>query len=170
MSLLPISFWWHKKISAHLGLIFDELNRDNYICDYYNNRIQILSKEFSFKSQFGKDTLKYPRDVKVSQESIYVLDASDPCLHLFSYNHILQKSVISRGTGKEVINPWYFFTDPSSNVLISDRRSNSVLIFSSQFQFIHQISLSSSPLGLTVDTQGRLIVVCHSTRNCLQIY
>ena len=108
--------------------------------------------------------------MKLSNEYICVLDASNLCLHLFSYNHILQKSVISRGTGREVIDPWYFFTDPSSNVLISDRRSNSVLIFSSQFQFIHQISLSSSPLGLTVDTQGRLIVVCHSTRNCLQIY
>ena len=63
MSLLPISFWWHKKFCPHLGLIFDELNGDIYICDYYNKRIQILSEEFSFKSQFGKDTLKYPRDV-----------------------------------------------------------------------------------------------------------
>ena len=32
----------------------------NYICDYYNTLIQILSEEFSFKSQFDKDTLKQP--------------------------------------------------------------------------------------------------------------
>ena len=88
-----------------IGLTIDESNGDIYICDCYNNRIQILSKEFSFKSQFGKDTLKHPRDVKLSKEYIFVLAASNPCLHLFSYNHILQKSVISRGTGMQVINP-----------------------------------------------------------------
>ena len=152
------------------GLTIDESNGDIYICDYSNNRIQILSKEFFFKSQFGKDTLKCPRDVKLSKEYIYVLDASNPCLHLFSYNHILQKSVISRGTGMQVINPWYFFIDHSDNILISDRASNSILIYSPQFQFYHKISVSNSPMGVTVDTQGRLIVVSRSDTNCLQIY
>ena len=153
-----------------LGLTINESNGDIYICDYDNNRIQILSEEFSFKSQFGKDTLKCPRDVKLSKEYIYVLDASTPCLHLFSYNHILQKSVISRGTDLQVINPWYFFIDHSDNILISDRASNSILIYSPQFQLFHKISVSNSPMGVTVDIQGRLIVVSRSDTNCLQIY
>ena len=158
------------EFNAPLGLTIDESNRDIYICDYNNNRIQILSSEFSFKSQFGKDALKYPRDVKLSKEYIYVLAASDPCLHLFSYNHILQKSVISQGTGMHFINPWYFFIDQLDNILISDRASNSILIYSPQFQFYHKISVSNSPMGVTVDTQGRLIVVSRSDTNCLQIY
>ena len=152
------------------GLAIDESNGDIYICDYSNNRIQILSKEFFFKSQFGKDTLKHPRDVKLSKEYIFVLDASNPCLHLFSYNHILQKGVISRGTGMQVINPWYFFIDHSDNILISYRASNSIHIYSPQFQLFHKISVSNSPKGVTVDTQGRLIVVSQSDTNCLQIY
>ena len=157
-------------IDLPLGLTIDESNGDIYICDYYNNRIQILSKEFSFKSQFGKDTLKYPRDVKLSKECIYVLDASNPCLHLFSYNHILQKSVISRGTDLLVIDPWYFFIDYSDNILISDSGSHSILFFNTEFQFTHKISVSEYPMGVTVDPQGRLIVVSLSNTNCLQIY
>ena len=153
-----------------LSLTIGESNGDIYICDYNNNRIQILSEEFSFKSQFGKDTLKHPRDVRLSKEYIYVLDESTPCLHLFSYNHILQKSVISRGTGKEVINPWYFFIDYSDNILISDSGSHSILIFNTEFQFTHNISVSDNPMGVTVDPQGRLIVVSRSNKNCLQIY
>ena len=148
------------EFNAPFGLTIDESNGDIYICDYYNNRIQILSTEFCFKSQFGK----------LSKEYICVLDASNPCLHLFSYNHILQKSVISRGTGMQVLNPWYFFIDPSDNILISDRVSNSILIYSPQFQLFHKISVSNSPMGVTVDTQGRLIVVSQSDTNCLQIY
>ena len=120
-------------IDLPLGLTIDESNGDIYICGYYNNRIQILSKEFSFKSQFGKDTLKHPRDVKLSKEYIYVLDASNPCLHLFSYNHILQKSVISRGKG-----------------------SHSILFFNTEFQFIHKISVSTLGTTPIYETEHKL--------------
>ena len=78
------------------GLTINESNGNIYGGDYSNNRIQILSQDFLFISQFGKYILKSPRNVKLSKEYIFVLDKSNPCLHLFNYNHILQKSVISR--------------------------------------------------------------------------
>ena len=152
------------------SLTIDESNGDTYICDRNNHRIQILNSDLSFKSQFGNDTLQHPLDVKLSKEYIYVLDASNPCLHLFNYNHLLQKSVISRGKGMQVINPWYFFIDHYDNILISDRGSNSISIFSPLIELIHKISVSNCPMGVTVDNQGRLIVVCQSVNNCLQIY
>ena len=152
------------------GLTNDESNGDIYICDRNNNRIQILNNEFSFNSQIGNDILKDPRDVKLSKEYIYVLDESNPCLHLFNYNHLLQKSVISRGKGLEVINPYYFFIDQTENILISDCDSNSIHIYNPEFQLFHKISVSSSPMGITVDNSGRVIVVCQTGKNCLQIY
>ena len=152
------------------SLTIDESNGDIYICDFNNNRIQILNSDLSFKSQFGKDTLKYPHDVKLSKEYIYVLDDSNPCLHLFNYNHILQKSVISRGKGMEVIFPFYFFVDQTENILISDPNSNSIHIFNTEFQLIHKIPVSNNPTGVTVDKQGRVIVVCRAVKDYLQIF
>ena len=152
------------------SLTIDESNGDIYICDRNNNRIQILNSDFSFESQFGKDTLKYPRDVKLSKEYIYVLDESNPCLHLFNYNHILQKSVISRGKGMEVIYPCFFFVDQTENILISDFDSNSIHIFNTEFQLIHKIPVSNHPTGVTVDKQGRVIVVSLAVKDCLQIF
>ena len=152
------------------SLTIDESNGDIYISDLNNNRIQILNCDFSFKSQFGNDTLKLPRDVKLSKEYIYVLDESNPCLHLFNYNHILQKSVISRGEGMEVIYPWFFFVDQTGNILISDFGSNSIHIFNTEFQLIHKIPVSNSPTGVTVDKQGRVIVVSRADKDCLQIF
>ena len=153
------------------GLTIAESNGDIYICDFSKNRIQILIKDFSFKSQFGGDKLKYPRDVKLSKEYIYVLDTSNPCLHLFNYNHILQKSVISRGEGMEVIIPSFFFIDQTfKNILISDRSSNSIHIFNTEFQLVHKISVSNNPTGVTVDKQGRVIVVSLANKDCLQIF
>ena len=152
------------------SLTIDESNGDIYICDYNNNRIQVLNNDFSFKSQFGNDKLKYPRDVKLSKEYIYVLDESNPCLHLFNHNHILQKSVISRGKGMEVIDPSFFFVDQTDNILISDSRSNFIHIFNTEFQLIHKISVSNYPTGVTVDKQGRVIVVSLAVKDCLQIF
>ena len=152
------------------GLTIDESNGNIYVSDYNNNRIQILSQDFRFISQFGKDILKYPLDVKLSKESIFVLDVSNPCLHLFSYNHILQKSVISRGKGMQVINPWIFVIDQTDNILISDRGSNSIHIFNKELQLIHKISVSPKPMGITVDKRGRVIVMCRANNNCLQIF
>ena len=153
-----------------LGLTIDESNGNIYVSDCSNNRIQILSQDFRFISQFGKDILKYPRDVKVSKEYIFVLDESNPCLHLFNYDHILQKSVISRGKGMQVVNPFYFFIDQTDNILISDRDSHSIHIFDKEFQLIHAISVSPYPMGITVDKRGRVIVVCRADNNCLQIF
>ena len=152
------------------SLTIDESNGDIYICDYNNNRIQILNNDFSFKSQFGNVKLKYPRDVKLSKEYIYVLDESNPCLHLFNYNRILQKSVISRGKGMEVINSYFFFVDQTENILISDPNSNSIHIFNTEFQLIHKIPVSNNPTGVTVDKQGRVIVVSQADKDCLQIF
>ena len=153
-----------------LDLTIDESNGNIYVSDNSNNRIQILSQDFRFISEFGKDILKSPRDVKLSKEYIFVLDVSNPCLHLFNYNHILQKSVISRGKGMQVIDPYYFFIDQTDNVLISDNGSNSIRILNIEFQLIHKISVSPNPVGITVDKRGRVIVVCWADNNCLQIF
>ena len=152
------------------GLACDDSNGDIYICDCDNNRIQILSREFRFKSQFGDDKLKHPRGVKLSKEYIFILDESNPCIHLYDYNLILQKSVISRGKGMKVVNPWYFFIDIFNNVLISDADSNSIHIFNPEFGVFHKIKTSTQPMGVVLDNQGRVIVVNQSAKDCLQIF
>ena len=152
------------------GLACNESNGDIYICDSYNNRIQILSKELQFKSQFGADKLKHPRDVKLSKEYIFILDESNPCLHLYDYNLILQKSVISGGDGMQVVHSNFFHVDNSNNILISDYNANSINIFNPEFKLIHKINTSTHPMGIVVDNQGRVIVVCRADRDCLQIF
>ena len=153
-----------------VGLTIDEYSGDIYICDCGNKRIQVLNKDFSFNSQFGIESLKAPRDVKLTKEFIFVLDQSNPCLHLFNYNHILQKSVISRGKGMLIGESLRFFIDNNGYILISDAFSSSIRIFNSHFELFHHISVSPIPIGITVDNKDRVIVVCQSDKDCLQIF
>ena len=152
------------------GLTTDESDNDIYICDRNNNRIQIISQNFQYKSQFGKDLLHKPRDIKLYKDNIFIIDTSNPCLHIFNKHLELQKSVITRGRGQQVIYPCFFLIDKFGNILISDYDSNSILILNSGFELIHKISTSNQPMGITMDKEDRVIVVCQSDNNCLQIF
>ena len=152
------------------GLSTDQFNGDIYVCDYRNNRIQIVSENFEYKSEFGKDIFHYPHDVKLYKDNIFILDESNPCLHIFNKDLVLQKSVVTRGGRQQVVNPWFFCIDKYGSILISDRSSNSILILSSEFEFFHKITVSNNPVGITMDKEDRVIVVCQADNNCLQIF
>ena len=151
------------------GLSTDEYNNDIYICDGNNDRIQIISENLQFKSQFGKDTLHYPLDIKHYKDNIFILDESNPCLHIYNRDLVLQQSVVTRGIGQQVSNPWFFFIDNFGNILITDYGSNSILILNSEFEFIHKISVPL-PTGITMDRDDRIIVTSHASHNCLQLF
>ena len=150
------------------SLSTDECNNDIYICDNGNHRIQIFSENLQYRSQFGKDTLHYPCDIKLYKDNIFILDASNPCLHRYNRDLVLQQSVVIR-EGQQVRDPCFFFIDKFGNILISDRDSNSILILTSEFEFIHEISVRN-PMGITMDREDRIIVVCNSDNECLQIF
>ena len=151
------------------GLSTDEYNNDIYICDYVNHRIQIISENLQFKSQFGKDTLHYPRDIKHYKDNIFVLDQSNPCLHMYNRDLVLQQSVVTRGEGQQVSNPSFFFIDSFGNILITDYDSDSILILNSEFEFIHRIFVSL-PMGITMNRDDWIIVTSFASHNCLQLF
>ena len=152
------------------GLSTDESNNDIYICDFNNHRIQIISENLQYKSEFGEDTLKFPYNVKLTQQHIYVLDQSNPCIHVYNYNHVLIMSMISRGKGNQITHSVSFFIDRSGNILITDYSSYTISIFNSNSEIIHKINVSSSPTGIVVDNQERIIVVSQASKNCFQIF
>ncbi|KAI6650842.1 Cell surface protein [Oopsacas minuta] len=151
------------------GITIDAFNGDVYICDCHNNRIQILSEYLHYKSQFGKDILYKPLDIKLNRDNIFILDKSNPCLHIFNKYLVLQKNIISRGEGEQVIFPCFFFLDNSDTILIPDIGSNSIQIFNSKYECIHKI-FTPKPSGITVDDKDRIIVVSFARGNCLQIF
>ena len=158
-----LEFYWPS------GVAINESNGDIYICDTHNIRIQVLTDDINFKTQFTTPRARGPIDIKLTREFIFVLDDSNPCLHLFSYNYVIQKSVISRGIGMQVAHPWSFFIDHTNNILITDNDSDSLLIFNPKFELIHDIPVAKWPTGVAVDNQGR-IIVCYAETFVLQIF
>ena len=156
-----------KLLYSQNPVITVESNNDIYIRDARNNRIQIISENLLYKSEFGQDIFRCPTDIHLYKDNIFILDTSNPCLHIYNRDLVLQKSVVTRGRGQQVINP-YFFIDKFGNILISDYGSNSFLILNSEFECIHKISVSY-PTGITMDNEDK-IVDCYQLSTDILIF
>ena len=151
------------------GIAISEMNGDIFVCDLNNNRIQIFSKEFLFKSQFGKGTLRSPFDIKLTNEFICVLSSSQPFLYSFSYNFTPTINSVLSSISKHLKSPQSFCLDRSGHFIISDNDLNAVVIFNQQGELVHTITDSvKEPRGVTLDSNGRIILVCEN--HCLLIF
>ena len=151
------------------GIAISEMNGDIYVCDCDNNRIQIFSKEFLFKSQFGQGTLRSPFDIKLTNEFICVLSSSQPFLYSFSYNFTPTHNSVLSSISKHLEYPHSFCIDRSGHFIISDYSLNAVVIFNQQGELVHTITDSvKEPRGVTLDSNGRIILV--GENHCLLIF
>ena len=159
------------------GLDVSDRNNNIYVCDCWNHRIQILTEELKYYSMLGIDLLRYPRDVKVTQDRVLVLDRSDPCMFVFNSDHVLTNRLITRGVGKETTNPLCFDIDREYNIIMCDYTNHCVYVFNQEGEQIHKFGKEGQsigefyhPYGIALDNTGRIVVVCQKNTNCLQLF
>ena len=52
--------------------------------------------------------------------------------------------------------------DGAGNIIVSDHGLNSVFIFNQQGELLHSLKdCISKPMGVCIDSKGRIIVVCY---------
>ena len=147
------------------GITINQSDGKIFVCDCGNNRVQIFSKDFQFKSQFGKGILKYPIDIKLTSEFIYVLSNTKPFLYSFRHGLTQIQSPVLTSISKHLSYPCSFFIDGAGNFIISDYKQNAVIIFNHQGDVIHRITGSvRKPMGVTLDARGRIIIVGENHR------
>ena len=78
-----------------IGLCVDR-NGDVFIADCWNDRVSVFSDDLIFKSCIGVGVLRYPRDVKLSPDTLVVLDWSPNCVRIFSRSGDLLTSCVSQ--------------------------------------------------------------------------
>ena len=152
------------------NLAIDEVNGDIYVCDGGNNRIQIFSAELAFETILWPNTFRRPVDIKLAQQCIFVLDESNPCLHVFNSNHAPLHSIISRGSMKQVSCSYFFCLDSEGHIYITDFSAGFVYVFDREGGLVHQFGGLQQPLGIALDLNGRIILVNSKHGECLQMW
>ena len=158
------------------GLCIDS-NGDMYVADCLNDRVSVFSKELKFLNCLGTQQLEYPRDVKVTQDSVVVLDWSPNCLHFFSRRGELLRSFLTQGEDGLVYYPRFFCLDITGNILVTDCCRHCIKIFSPSGQLIHTIGKRGHgrgefycPYGISVTHSGTVFVVSDNSNFSLQSF
>ena len=157
----------------------DVSNRDHsiYVCDWGNNRVQVLTEELKYHSMLGIGLFTNPRDINVTRDRVFVLDESDPCMFIFDSDHLLINRIITRGSGKQTLNPFSFDIDRDYNIIMSDYNDHCVYVFNKEGEQIHKFGKEGQsigdfyrPYGIVLDNTRRIIVACEKNTNCLQFF
>ena len=120
------------------GLCSD-YNGDVYVAEPPNNRVSVFSKQLQFLKCLGTQQLKTPFDVKVTPNSLVILDWSPNCIHFYSRSGDLLSSCVTQGEDGMVYHPYFFCLDTAGNILITDSRRHDVKILSPSGHLIHEI-------------------------------
>ena len=158
------------------GLCVD-YNGDVYVAESSNDRVSVFSKDLNFLKHLGIQHLKYPSDVKVTPNSVVVLDGSPNCLHFFSRSGDLLRSCVTQGEDGMVYVPEFFCLDTAGNILISDYIRHIIKILSPSGQLIHEIGKKGHgrgelycPSGICLSQTGIIFVVSNNSNFSLQSF
>ena len=152
-------------------------NGDVFVADSNNHRIQILDDTLHFKSLITHQTMKCPRDIKLTPDEVFVLCCGSPCIRVFSHAGEEIRSLITQGIGMQVGLACFFCLDRKQNLLISDCLNHLIRIFSKEGTHLHSIGTTGHevgmfkfPFGIVLTKNLKLVIVSHNDNCSLQIY
>ena len=138
-----------------------DTNGEVLVADCNNNRIPVLNSELKLIRELGKDNLKYPQDVKINKNNIYVADHNRiNNIHIFTESGDIIRSFIKLDNETFLI---YFCFDLYNNIIVSDYKSNSIQIYTINGELIHKIVCKTYPTGIAVDNNNNIICVCYDS-------
>ena len=146
--------------------ICSDYNGDVYVADRGNDRVSVFSKELQFVKRLASQQLKSPVDVKVTPDSVVILDWSLNCIHFYSRSGDLLGSCVTQGEDGTVYQPQFFCLDVAGNILITDNMRHDVKILSPSGHLIHEIGKEGQgrgefyyPHGICVSESGIIFAV-----------
>ena len=158
------------------GLCAD-YNGDVFIADRNNNRVSVFSNDLNFLKHLFTQQLRNPLDVKVTPNSVVVLDGSPNCIHFFSRSGALLRSCVTLGEDGMVNDPQFFCLDPAGNILITDYNRDNIKILYPSGLLMQRIGKQGhgrgelyAPEGICLSQTGTISVVFHGDSFCLQSF
>ena len=119
------------------GIAFDESTELMYIADCSNSRIQIVSQEGEFVTQFISDKLLSPWGIAVDKECIFVTDIKNHALFQFQKKDLkFFNRTGTKGNKEGQLNfPQGLCIDTNGDVLVADSYNHRLSVFSKLLKF-----------------------------------
>ncbi|KAI6647265.1 E3 ubiquitin-protein ligase TRIM71-like [Oopsacas minuta] len=120
------------------GISLDEEFNELYVVDKNkNNCVWIYTTELSYDRLFDTSMLSTLRDIKVTTDTVFVLDSSQYCLHLFSKEGSKLRSII-RDPGA-IETPLFFTLTREGNFILGGQWDSYLSVFSPQGKLLNRV-------------------------------
>ena len=154
------------------GLSIDETNKLIYLADYSNSRIQVVSFEGKFVTNFGQGILKTPHGIAVTEEDILVTDSLHHSLFQFSKKDLKLKNRTETKEEEEgqLNYPCGLSIDTNGDVFVADSSNHRISKYSKELQF--QTCFGSGQLSYPQDVEltKECVVVLDWSPNCVHFF
>ena len=158
------------QFSTPYGIVIS--NKKVYVCDAFNNRIQVLTEDLTYHSSFGSKgsgpgQLDFPIDIAIdSSGKMFVADYSNNRIQVFNPEGQFLYQFNEQGHGMENLShPTSVSIDSDDFVYVLQRDAGCVSIFDNEGKFIKSFGKRgdkagefSELRGLTVDRNGYVYV------------
>ena len=151
-----------EKLDTPRGLASDELG-EVYVAN--SNKISIFTPQLELKGEMAAGRLKFPQDIKIERDKVYVADRDTLNIHVFNMSGGLLESTIELEYGYELV---FFCLDKFCNIILSDNAGKCIQIFTSEGKHLHSIDMDNDPpRGIAMDEDNNIVCV---KENSFQIY
>ena len=143
-----------------------------YICNRGHNRIEVLKLDLTFIKNFGEDKLKYPQDIKLFKNQIFVLVQHNSTIHTFNTEHNFLRSIYFTGLQSQISHAFFFTIDNKGNFIVNDYKAGCLKVFNPSGEYVETLggAFLLRPQGVAMDNQQRIIIVNELNYKCFQIY
>ena len=149
-----------------------------YVCDCFNDRVQILNNDITFSSSFGSSgsgdgQFNCPSDVALdSADNVFIADSNNHRVQIFTSEGQFLRKFGKEGKGKgELKTPVGITVDSNDMVYVTEHGNCRVSVFTSQGQFLTTFGagLFRQTFTNAVDKEG-FLYACDNGNNCILIF
>ena len=143
-----------------------------FICNGGHNRIEVLKLDLTFVNNFGKDKLKYPQDIKLFKNQIFVLVQLNSTIHTFNTEHNYLRSIHFTGLQSQISHAFFFTIDNKGNFIVGDYDAGCLKVFNPSGEYVETLGegFLFQPQGVAIDNQQHIVVINQLNYKCFQIY
>ena len=167
------------------GITVDE-EGNAFVCSTASNKVVLVNKEkYESKVFAAKHAFREPRDIKIHNGRIVVLDDDNPSLHFFTPQEVHLQSIVA--TFLQIVTPFahayiydpaFFDMKPDGTIFVTDRQRHYVKIYSPEGKYVTRIGKEcdvttgcfKDPEGIAIGSDGRIYTVCNRRTKMLQVF
>ena len=146
-----------------------------YVCNSEDKIIEIFTFDLTYTGNFGKGAISSPMDIKIHNNTIFILNDFAGKIHSYNTQHVYLTSIHLKGYDNLILDRIYLTIDLNGNFIVNSRDDNlnsCLKVFSFTGELIELLGCGylTRIRGIDIDKHSKIVSLSNSSLNCFQVY